>query len=118
MLCSIKLESSVSDADVVRAVTECSDYCDLGLCRAKGRLLLQETIWRTRVAAAQPETAAPVAYQAAPVAYQAAPVAYQSPVVHAAPVAKLSYAASPVVHAAPVAKFAAPIAYSAPLYHH
>ncbi|XP_050556255.1 larval cuticle protein A3A isoform X4 [Spodoptera frugiperda] len=57
---------------------------------------------------------------AAPVvAKVAAPVAYQSaPVYHAAPVAKLAYAATPVVHAAPVAKFAAPVAYSAPLYHH
>ncbi|KAM3961220.1 LOW QUALITY PROTEIN: uncharacterized protein ACR2FA_004774 [Aphomia sociella] len=72
---------------------------------------------------------APVAKIAAPVAYAApAPVSYAAPahvsyaapaqVSYAAPVAKLAYAASPVVHAAPVAKLAAPVAYSAPLYHH
>ncbi|XP_050354891.1 larval cuticle protein A3A-like isoform X2 [Nymphalis io] len=53
------------------------------------------------------KVAAPVvAKVAAPVAY-AAPVAKLAPVVHAAPV---TYAAAPVVHA--------PVAYSAPFYHH
>ncbi|XP_047511335.1 larval cuticle protein A2B-like [Pieris napi] len=49
------------------------------------------------------KVAAPIQYHASPVQYHASPVQY-----HAAPVA---YAAAPVVHSAPVA-------YSAPLYHH
>jgi hypothetical protein len=63
-----------------------------------------------KIAAPVAYQAAPVAYQAAPVAYQAAPVAYQAaPVAYqAAPVA---YQAAPVVHSAP-------LAYSAPHYHH